>query len=167
MHALFVLSVWLHILAAAVWIGGMVFLALVLVPLLRRSPDRRQASVMLQAAGRRLRVVGWAALGVLIATGVFNFGYRAGWDDILAPSRWREAFGTAFEWKLGLVALTLVMSVLHDTVIGPRATALGRVDPTSREAVRARLAASWIGRVTMLLSVVMVFLSVVMLRGWP
>ena len=35
MHALFVLSVWIHILAAATWIGGSLFLVIVLVPTTR------------------------------------------------------------------------------------------------------------------------------------
>jgi uncharacterized membrane protein len=61
MHTLYVFSVWLHLLAVAVWIGSMAFLAFVFVPLLSSSEDRRMASALLQRAGTRLRVLGWTS----------------------------------------------------------------------------------------------------------
>ena len=73
-------SVWLHILAAAAWLGGMVFLALVLVPVMRRSEYRQQASRLVHLTGVRFRTVGWICLGVLVATGFANLWYRGiGW----------------------------------------------------------------------------------------
>ena len=57
MHALYLLSVWIHILAATVWIGGMSFLVLVVVPWLRRG-GRVEAAVFLRETGERFRNVG-------------------------------------------------------------------------------------------------------------
>jgi hypothetical protein len=106
-------------------------------------------------------------VGVLLVTGVINLAYRVGWSDVWDGRRWREAMGGAFEWKLALVGVVLVVTVAHDWWIGPKATELGQRNPASPQAVRLRKAASWIGRATMLLSIVIVFLSVVVLRGWP
>ncbi len=54
-----------HLLAAMVWIGGMITIA-VLVPLLRR----RTEIEVVRAVARRFGVVAWAALGVSVATGI-------------------------------------------------------------------------------------------------
>ena len=61
------LVLWLHVLAACIWIGGQVTVA-TLIPLLRR--QRQLAAI----AGRRYQAVAWPAFGVLVATGIINVG---------------------------------------------------------------------------------------------
>jgi putative copper resistance protein D len=51
MHGLYLLSVWLHIMAAVVWIGGTIFLVIVLVPAIRRLEFRDIASVLIRFHG--------------------------------------------------------------------------------------------------------------------
>ncbi len=63
-------SVSLHILAACVWVGGMIFLAAVVLPILRQPGYRSVAVPLIQAAGIRFRWVGWMALGTLVLTGI-------------------------------------------------------------------------------------------------
>ncbi|MFQ5795545.1 MAG: hypothetical protein ACE5JP_10915 [Candidatus Bipolaricaulia bacterium] len=75
MHVLYLLSVWLHILAAAIWIGGMVFLALILVPVTRRPEHRGIAVSLIHWTGVRFRWVGWICLGLLLLSGIFNLAY--------------------------------------------------------------------------------------------
>jgi putative copper export protein len=58
--------VFLHLLAAAVWVGGQLTLA-GLVPTLRSAaPDA------VRPAARRFAALAWPAFGVLVATGVWN-----------------------------------------------------------------------------------------------
>ena len=78
-----------HLLAMAFFVGGQLMLALVLVPVERRNPDR----VRLRAAARRF---GWgtlAAIAVLVATGVAMADRHDLWDE------------TRLQLKLGLVVL--------------------------------------------------------------
>lgn len=56
MHTLYLVSVWLHIVAAMTWIGGMIFLVAVLVPMLRRPERRAQAAELFGILGVRFRV---------------------------------------------------------------------------------------------------------------
>ncbi len=58
----------LHLLGAVVWIGGMLFLGLVLTPTLRARPPAERAA-LLSAVGQRFAKIGWAALGILLVTG--------------------------------------------------------------------------------------------------
>ena len=75
MHAFYIASVFLHIAAAIVWIGGTFFLILVVVPWLRPG-NRAAAGTMLRDTGIRFRAVGWWCFAVLFATGPFNLRRR-------------------------------------------------------------------------------------------
>jgi uncharacterized membrane protein len=135
----------LHVLAAVTWIGGMLFIALVLVPV-TRALDPALRARLVHESGVRFRAVAWIALVVVLASGLANLWLR---PYLLGLPR--------FQVKLGLVVLALAMSGVHDFVLGPRAGAPG-ADP----ALRAR--ASWIARVNVLVAVAIVVLGLA-LRG--
>lgn len=167
MHALYVASVFLHILAAIVWIGGMFFLILVVVPWLR-SGNRQAAGTLLRDTGLRFRTVGWACLGTLLATGTFNlWARRVQMSDLIAPEWLATPVGLAVGLKIGLFTVVVAISLIHDFVVGPRATQALRDDPAGPDALRLRQAASWMGRLNALLALVIVYLGVVLVRGWP
>jgi copper resistance protein D len=136
----------LHVLAAITWIGGMLFIALVLVPVTRGIEDVGLRRRLVQATGRRFRTVGWIALAVLVATGIANLALR---PELLFTPR--------FVVKAALVAVALVLSAVHDFVLGPRA---GRPDLYPA----ARPQASWLARAEVLLVLVIVALGLA-LRG--
>jgi putative copper export protein len=60
------IRLFLHVLAATIWVGGQLTLA-ALVPVLRR-----QGVTVPAAAARRFNQVAWPAFAVLVATGVWN-----------------------------------------------------------------------------------------------
>lgn len=138
---------WVHVLSAVTWLGGMLFIALILVPVTRRVQDPLLRLDLITQTGKRFRTVGWIALGLLVATGVVIL-LRRPWL-LRAP---------AFQFKAGLVLLTIALSALHDFVLGPRA---GRLPP-SATGPRNRL--TWIARLNVLtvLTIVLLGLS---LRG--
>lgn len=168
MHLLYLFSIWLHILAAAVWIGGMVFVALILVPVIRQPDSQGFAASIVQLTGLRFRAVGWICLALLFLTGAFNLLYRGfALSELWSGQLWQSSFGVVLALKLLLFGLVLLLSCLHDFVIGPRATALWRMDPTSPESRRLRRQASWMGRVNLLLALVLVALGIILARGSP
>lgn len=167
MRTLYLLSVWLHILAAAVWIGSMVFLAAVLVPTLRRRGDRALTASLMHGAGLQLRMVGWISFAVLVATGIVNLAYRGyQWAD-LTGRLWQGGFGRAFTWKMLLFGLVLLLSAAHDFWLGPKAGLAARRGGDPRAAERLRRTASWMGRLNLLLALGIVLFAVFMVRGWP
>jgi putative copper resistance protein D len=135
-----------HVLAAVTWIGGMVFIALVLVPTLRGLDDATLRSRLVQDAGIRFRRVAWIALALLLISGLGNLWMR---PYLLGLPH--------FQIKLGLVGTALALSALHDFVLGPRA---GQPDADPRLRVRA----SWLARGNVIVVLLVVLLGL-MLRG--
>lgn len=159
------LNVFVHVLAAILWLGGMIFFALVGAPVLRRveSPDLRRR--LFQAFGEQFRWVGWISILVLLATGVGNLHFRG----LLTARVWTgldywvsTPYGRILGAKLLLVTAMLVLQAFHDFVLGPSAT---RLEPGSPEALRSRKWASWLGRINALLGLALVYVAVMLTRG--
>ncbi len=150
---LYELVVCLHTLAAAAWIGGMLFFALVVVPAVRRAQGSDGARALLSAIGRRLRTLGWALIGILAITGAANLRFHGiGWGTLRQPAFWGTDFGRALGYKLALVAAVVAVSIAHDLL--------------ARAGNRRRLS-SWSGRIILLLSIGFVFFAVALVRGLP
>jgi uncharacterized membrane protein len=102
----------LHVLAAAVWVGGTVALVFVAVPPVQRLEGELRGR-LLRELGRRWRPIGWSALVVAVATGLGLAAYDHAFDT--AP--------TSFDWVLGvkgaLVGLLAAGAYVHDYVLGP------------------------------------------------
>jgi putative copper export protein len=163
---LYLVSVYLHLLCTAIWIGGMLFLVLVVVPVLRRPELRAQAPALFAITGLRFRSVGWATLIALVATGLVQLAWRLGGLSALGDATWWSLpFGRILGIKLTLVALSLSIAAVHDFWIGPRASALLEHESGSPRAERWRAGASWLGRINLLLGLGIVALAVVLVRG--
>jgi copper resistance protein D len=160
---LFRLLVWTHVVAACFWVGGILFFALVLVPALRRSGSPQVA--LLQLIGRRFRAWGWASVAVLVLTGLGNVLYRVPATELLHGELWSSPWGQILALKLGLVASVIAVSFAHD-VLGTRAVQAAKRDGASREAARLRSWASMLGRLDGVLVLAVLFVAVVLVRGW-
>jgi uncharacterized membrane protein len=158
-------NVTVHVLAALLWLGGMFFLGVVGAPVLRavNPPELRQD--LFQRLGLRFRTIGWWAVGVLLVTGVLNL-YLRGWLDwtgaLGSGAFWRSGTGRALMVKLTAVAVMLVVSAVHDFVVGPLA---GRETAGSPRALQLRRRAALLARVNALVGVVVVVAAVRLARG--
>ena len=170
MRFLYLVSVWTHVLAATIWVGGLFFVVLVVVPWLRGEDAARRlhAGNFLSETGERFRAVGWICFAVLLVTGTFNLwvrGVRAG--QLVDPDWWRSGLGSAVGLKLVAFAAVLAVSLVHDFRVGPRAAEALRNDPDAAGTRKLRRAASRLGRLNGLLALLLVALGVVIVRGWP
>jgi uncharacterized membrane protein len=159
----YVASVYLHILAAATWVGGIIFLVAVIVPSLKKL-DPTAAGPMLRATVFRFRAVGWAAFAVLFATGLYNLHARGiGWSELTDPAFRATSPGKALLIKLACFAFVIALQAVHDFSIGPRALAAMETD--APEAPRLRKLTGWIGRINGVITLVIVLCAVIVVRG--
>jgi copper resistance protein D len=163
LQALYTISVWLHIVAAATWLGGMLFLSLVLVPTLTGHPQR---GALILLAARRFRAVGWVALAVLLLTGLINLHHRGLLSSQLFDAGFlTSSYGSTVALKLFFVALALFLSVVHDFFIGPRAARAMKQAPDAPSTRQLRLLASLMGRANLVLALIIVAFAVTLVRG--
>ncbi|GBC88568.1 hypothetical protein HRbin13_00692 [bacterium HR13] len=106
----------LHIIFASFWVGGMIFLVLVLSPFVRKLPIRDQA---FQEVGKRFSFYGTllTLLGLFI-TGLFNIHYILGFSNLFNFS---NQYTLTLWHKIGLFLIVVVVSLVHDLYFGKRA----------------------------------------------
>jgi putative copper export protein len=100
----------LHVLAATVWVGGQLTLAAP-VPVLRRL-----GADIPRAAARRFNQVAWPAFAVLILTGI--------WNVIAVRSQISGSYETTLVVKLIVVAVSGITAALHARARGTTALAV-------------------------------------------
>jgi copper resistance protein D len=166
MYFWFVVSMWIHLLAAITWIGGLLFITMVLVPTLRMPELRSNALVLLRTTGRKFQRIAYATFVTLVVTGTTNLYLKAGsWGsvDALLPT----TYGHLLVSKVGLVLVVIALALYHDFVVGPAAARAMETEPRGGVAMALRKRASWIGRINTLLSLVIMTLALLLVRGVP
>lgn len=88
-------SVTIHVLAAMLWLGGMLFLAAVGAPVLRRIEPTSLRAELFHRLGTQFRNVGWMSIIVLLTTGVANLHFRGLLDGTILTSAafWNGPYG--------------------------------------------------------------------------
>lgn len=93
------IRLFLHVLAATVWVGGQLTLA-GLVPGLRAISTDAPRTV-----ARRFNLIAWPAFGVLVVTGI--------WNILALEPEWSSEYGTTLIVKLAVVLVSGATALLH------------------------------------------------------
>jgi copper resistance protein D len=153
MNTWYHISVWLHVIGVSFWIGGMLFLPIVLLPAIKDHPDRRN---LLMITGLKFRLFGYIVLALLLVTGIANI-YLRGIDlswKFLVISR----YGKLVITKLILFLSILAVSLVHDVQARKRLQ-------SAEEKRKFKIIARWSGRILLIISLAMAFIGVVLSRG--
>jgi putative copper export protein len=138
-----IVVVWLHLLAASVWLGAFLFVSHLVVPALARG-ERAYLGLL-----DRARVVAWAAIALLLVTGLDNL------RRVRLDSPWLIG-------KLLLVLVLLALAAHRDFALVPRAI---RMIARGGSAAVALGGLRWLDRVLLIIAVVVLFLGVGVARG--
>jgi len=151
-----VFILWIHLLAAVIWIGGMAIISLVIVPVLAyreasSTPTSGHAE-LLRTMGERFSQVGWVCIVVLLMTGMLNLMHLAIPLDVLFTTR----LGKLLIVKWCFVAGMIGLSIYHDFIAGPRLRSLSPQDPVYA-CLTARM--RWSGRLSLVLGLAVLFFA--------
>jgi len=86
--ALFVLARVLHVISIVLWIGGVAFLALVVVPTLRQRPKEDESLAILFAIEGRFKAQAKIVTAITGLSGFFMLYWLDAWDRYLDLSYW-------------------------------------------------------------------------------
>ena len=151
----------LHILAAVTWIGGMIFLSLVLAPLVRGRKAAPEFMALFRSAALRFRPIVWVAIAVLLATGPMLLSLRG--VQVSSPTSWTGIVTV----KLMLVALLLLLTLLHDLVFGPQVSRVSAI-PNSQRTAGERVVfktARWLPRLSLLIGLAVMIAATMLARS--
>ncbi len=110
---------WIHVIAAVVWVGGNLILAMVIVPYFRQNLPPVQRIKLLSDIGKRFKPIVWGCVLVLFLTGIVNIFYSFDLSSF-ADSVINSTFMRTLLIKLILFIALLILTFLHSIVFAPK-----------------------------------------------
>tara|TARA_Y100000590_G_scaffold332708_1_gene378288 strand:- start:1430 stop:1930 length:501 start_codon:yes stop_codon:yes gene_type:complete len=157
------LLTWIHITSAAIWVGGSLFIGIVFAPILKKMSmpveERIQFMVLV---GRRFNKIALPALFILIATGIYQAHLVLQKSDIL----YETSYGHVLIIKMILVAALLAIYAIHVRII--RKDVEDKIiakEMPQEQLQKLRKKIIILGEVTVVLSVIILFLASVLDAG--
>ena len=105
---------WIHLISASIWVGGSIFLGVVLAPLLKKmSLSIEERLELMIKVGRRFNKIALPSLVILIGTGIYNSHLVLQSPEILFSS----SYGAFLITKIVLVIALIVTFAVHIRLI--------------------------------------------------
>jgi uncharacterized membrane protein len=146
------LVLWLHLVGAVVWIGGLAYQTHVLLPAARGG-----AVAPFADAARRARSTTWVAIVVVVLTGFYNVTRLGPIDRVMQSSA-----GMMVVAKFGLVILAVALAAQRDfaQLASLRAALAGGGDPAPALRAIARL-----DRLVLVIALIVLYLGLAISRA--
>ncbi len=105
---------WIHLVSAAIWVGGSLFIGIVFSPLLKTMTNsiEERMQIMIRV-GRRFNKVAVPSLIILMATGLYSSHMLLGKPELLVAT----SYGTFLIIKIILVIGLVITYAIHVRVI--------------------------------------------------
>jgi len=105
---------WAHLVSASIWVGGSIFIGIVLAPLLKTISEsvEERVAIMIRV-GRKFNKIAIPSLAILIATGLYNSSNILSKPEFLLSTN----YGIILVIKIILVISLLVMFAIHVRII--------------------------------------------------
>jgi putative copper export protein len=142
--------VFLHILGAAIWAGGLIFVGVVAAGARRTISERERTEFFRFIGNGFLILAGVAALLLGLSGNLLVEDLFGGWDQLSGEA------SRLIVWKTILFIAVLLLAVVHGVVLGPGIRRLrlrraaGKITPDEEAALKRRVAISTTSQVLML-----------------
>ncbi len=157
------LIMWAHLVAASIWVGGSIFIGIVLAPLLKTISDSMEGrlSIMIRV-GRKFNKIAVPSLIILIATGLYNSsGYLSKPSLFLSTN-----YGLLLITKIVLVVILIITFLIHVRLIRVEVEKRIESKKLSSETIqKLRSKIILLGRITVIVSVAILFVAALLHSG--
>jgi copper resistance protein D len=157
------LIMWAHLVAASIWVGGAIFIGIVLAPLLKTISDSTEGrlSIMIRV-GRKFNKIAVPSLIILIASGLYNSS-----DYLSKPSLFLSTnYGLVLIAKIILVIILIITFLIHVRLIRvqvEKQIELKELSDESIQKLRSKIIS--LGRITVIVSVAILLLAALLHSG--
>jgi len=154
---------WIHLVSAAVWVGGSLFLGVVLAPILKKMsmPLEERLQIMIKV-GRRFNRIAVPSLIILIATGLYSSQQVLINPEILLST----SYGSYLVIKILLVIALVIAFAVHVRIIRKDVEEKIMSKQMSEEQIKKlRIKIIILGEVTVMISVAILFFAAVLDAG--
>lgn len=109
----------LHMLATVIWIGGLLYQSLFLLPEVQRIKEPELSHALLERLRTRFQPIAWLSLTVLIGTGLIQMAANANYEGLLAI---QNTWSIAILLKHIAIALMALIAAYQSFIHFPRLT---------------------------------------------
>ncbi|MDE1725934.1 MAG: CopD family protein [Thaumarchaeota archaeon] len=157
------LIMWAHLVAASIWVGGSIFIGIVLAPLLKTMSDTAEGrlSIMIRV-GRKFNKLAVPSLIILIVTGIYNSSNLLSKPSLILST----TYGQILVIKVILVIILLITFAVHVRLIRTEIEKKIESRQFSEELVqKLRSKIIILGRITVVVSVAILLMAALLHSG--
>ena len=157
------LLTWVHLITASIWVGGSIFLGIVLAPMLKSITGTLEERIALMIKiGRRFNTIAMPSLVILIITGIYNSRVFLQEPSLLFETN----YGIILLFKIILVIATVITYIIHIRVLNSeteKTLSSGYAETIYVQSIRSKII--YLGRITVILSVAILLLAAILDSG--
>ncbi len=157
------LIMWAHLVAASIWVGGSIFIGIVLAPLLKTMSDSIEGRLAIMIrVGRKFNKLAVPSLIILIVTGIYNSSNLLN-NPSLIPS---TTYGQILVIKVILVIILLITFAIHVRLIRTeieKKIESRQISDELLQKIRSKIIA--LGRITVIVSIAILLMAALLHSG--
>jgi putative copper export protein len=142
------LLIWVHLVTASIWVGGSIFLGIVLAPMLKSITGTLEDRIALMIKiGRRFNKIAMPSFMILIITGIYNSRAFLEEPRLLFETN----YGIILVFKIILVIATLITYIIHIRILNAeteKTLSAGNAESIYVQSIRSKII--HLGRITVI-----------------